>query len=212
MNRADAVYRCPGPTAIRTRAMWKRKLVKIVHTLSATAYMGGIAAYLFVLMGAPEPTEIGQLLTLRTSIDFLVSWLIVPGMLVVLVSGLVSMMVHTPFMEQGWVLLKALAGVLVFEATLASIDMPAKRAMEAAQRAAAGEFDLAELSGMIHDEWMALWVLLALSAANVVLGIWRPRASRRKHVKSGEPWFKPAEDEEAATESSPEAASETAKA
>ena len=115
--------------------MWKRKLVKIVHTLSATAYMGGIAAYLFVLMGAPEPTEIGQLLTMRTSIDFLVSWLIVPGMLVVLVSGLVSMMVHTPFMEQGWVLLKAVAGVLVFEATLASIDMPAKRAMEAAQRA-----------------------------------------------------------------------------
>ena len=192
--------------------MWKRKLVKIVHTLSAIAYAGGIAGYLFVLMGAPEPTEIGQLLTMRTSIDFLVSWLIVPGMLVVLVSGLVSMMVHTPFMEQGWVLLKALAGVLVFEATLASIDAPAKRAMHAAERAAAGEFDLAELSGMIHDEWMALWVLLALSAANVVLGIWRPRATKRRRVKSDEPWFKPVEAETEGAESGSESASETAKA
>ncbi|MEO0952744.1 MAG: hypothetical protein AAFY44_15680, partial [Pseudomonadota bacterium] len=75
--------------------MWKRKLSKIVHTLSAFAYAGGIAAYLFVLAAAPEPTDISQVLTLRTSIDFLVSWLIIPGMLVVLVSGLVSMMVHT---------------------------------------------------------------------------------------------------------------------
>jgi hypothetical protein len=54
-------------------------------------------------------------------------------------------------------------------------------------------------------------VLLALSAANVVLGIWRPRATRRRHVKSGEPWFKPAEDDDA-TESGADAASETAKA
>lgn len=176
--------------------MWKRKLVKIVHTLSAVAYAGGIAAYLFVLMAAPEPTEIAQLVTLRTSIDFLVSWLIVPGMLVVLVSGLISMMVHTPFMEQGWVLLKAVAGVLVFEATLASIDMPAKRAKEAADRAAAGEFDLAQLTGMMHDEWMALWVLLGLAVANIVLGIWRPRSRRRPRVKSDEPWFKKSEDDE----------------
>lgn len=173
--------------------MWKRKLVKIVHTLSAAAYGGGIAAYLFVLMAAPEPTEIAQLVTLRTSIDFLVSWLIVPGMLVVLVSGLVSMMVHTPFMEQGWVLLKAVAGVLVFEATLASIDMPASRARDAAERAAAGEFDLAELSGMIHDEWMALWVLLGLAVANTVLGVWRPRMKRRPRAASGESWYKTAD-------------------
>ena len=74
-----------------------------MHTLSAFAYAGGIAAYLFVLAAAPEPTDISQVLTLRTSIDFLVSWLIITGMLVVLVSCLVSMMVHTPFLEQVWV-------------------------------------------------------------------------------------------------------------
>ncbi|MEL6199699.1 MAG: DUF2269 family protein [Pseudomonadota bacterium] len=180
--------------------MWKRKLSKIVHTLSAFAYAGGIAAYLFVLAAAPEPTDISQVLTLRTSIDFLVSWLIIPGMLVVLVSGLVSMMVHTPFMEQGWVLLKAVSGVLIFEASLASIDGPARRAKEAAERAAAGEFDLAELSGMMHDEWTALVILLGLAVANVVLGIWRPRPTRRKrYVQPGESWFKPVEDEQETT-------------
>lgn len=180
--------------------MWKRKLSKIVHTLSAFAYAGGIAAYLFVLAAAPEPTDISQVLTLRTSIDFLVSWLIIPGMLVVLISGLVSMMVHTPFMEQGWVLLKAVSGVLIFEASLASIDGPARRAKEAAERAAAGEFDLAELSGMMHDEWMALVILLGLAVANVILGIWRPRPTRRKrYIQPGESWFKPVEEEQETT-------------
>ena len=180
--------------------MWKRKLSKIVHTLSAFAYAGGIAAYLYVLAAAPEPTDISQVLTLRTSIAFLGSWLIIPGLRVVLISGLVSMMVHTPFMEQGWVLLKAVSGGLIFEASLASIDGPARRAKEAAERAAAGEFDLAELSGMMHDEWMALVILLGLAVANVILGIWRPRATRRKrYIQPGESWFKPVEEEQETT-------------
>ena len=178
--------------------MWKRKLVKIIHTVSAFAYAGGIAAYLFVLMAAPEPTGIQELVTLRTSLAFVAKWLIVPGMLVVLVSGLISMMVHTPFMEQGWVLLKALSGVLVFEATLASIEAPAQRAREAAERAAAGEFDLAELTGLIQDEWMALWVLLGLAIANTVLGVWRPRFRGKRRPTSNEPWYhKPADAESA---------------
>ena len=169
--------------------MWKRKLVKILHTLAAFAYAGGIAAYLFVLMAAPEVTDVSQHLALRTSLAFVAKWLIIPGMVVVLVSGLVAMMLHYPFMEQGWVWLKAVSGVLVFEASLASIEAPARRAKEAAERAVAGEFDLAELSGLIQDEWMALWILLGLAVANTVLGVWRPRLTRPR-TTSNEPWFK----------------------
>lgn len=159
--------------------MYKRKLVKILHSLAALAYGGGIAAYLFVLLAAPEATDISQHLTLRTSLAFVSKWLIVPGMVVAVISGLIAMMVHYPFMEQPWVWAKALSGLLIFEATLASIEAPARRAKVAAERAAAGEVDGAELAALIQDEWTALWILLGLAVANVVLGIWRPRFRRR---------------------------------
>lgn len=166
--------------------MFKRKLVKVLHTLAALGYGGGIAAYLFVLIAAPEATEISQHLTLRTSLAFVAKWLILPSMLIVLISGLASMIVHYPFMEQGWVWIKALSGVLIFEATLASIEAPASNARIAAEKAASGELAPSELAGLIHDEWMALYVLLGLSIANVVLGIWRPRFKRRAPEPAGE--------------------------
>lgn len=182
--------------------MWKRKLVKILHTLAGAAYAGGIVAYAFIVMAAPEATDISQHLTLRTSLAFVAKWLILPGMVLVLISGLLSMMVHTPFMEQPWVWMKLVSGVLIFEGTLGGIEGPARRARIAAERAAAGELDLVQLSSLMRDEWLALWTLLGLAVANVVIGIWRPNLKRRRRPASNEPWFKKEDDEDEAAASS----------
>ena len=72
-----------------------------------------------------------------------------------------------------------MSGILIFEATLASVDAPAERAATAAARAVAGEIEVAELMTLVQDKWVAWWVLLGLAATNVVFAIWRPRFGKK---------------------------------
>lgn len=155
-----------------------RKLFKFLHTAGTAGMAGGIIAYLVVLAHAPEITNLEAYLKVRESIAFLASGIVVPSMTVVLASGLLAMAIHRPFHDAPWVLIKAVSGILIFEATLASIDSPAKRALAATERALSQEIDAAELAALVRDEWVALWVILGLAAANVALGIWRPRFRR----------------------------------
>ncbi|MEM7612318.1 MAG: DUF2269 family protein [Pseudomonadota bacterium] len=152
-----------------------RKLVKFLHSVSAIGMSGGLAAYIAVLLVAPEITEIAEHVALRTSLATVSKWLILPSMLVVLVTGLLSMIVHYPFMSAPWVWAKALTGLLIFEATLASLDAPAQAAKKAMIEASAGTLAPERLEVLVRDEWMAWWILLGLAVANVALGIWRPR-------------------------------------
>ncbi|MEL7022501.1 MAG: DUF2269 family protein [Pseudomonadota bacterium] len=152
-----------------------RKTVKILHTIAAIGYTGGIAAYMVALISAPEITDLQQHLMLRSNIAMISNWLIIPSMLIVVVSGLLSMVVHHPFTNAPWVWAKALSGLLILEATLASIDAPADDAKRAVEKAINGEIDLQTLENLVRDEWGALYTLLAISIANVILGIWRPR-------------------------------------
>lgn len=128
---------------------------------------GGLAAYLLVLV-------------MRDGLTLLSKWLILPSMLVVLLSGLLAVVANTAFLEAPWVWINGLAGMLVFEATLLTIDGPAQRNAKFVHEAVAGNIETQALPGMISDEWGALWILLGLFTANVVLAIWRPRFGHRK--------------------------------
>ena len=156
-----------------------RRLLKFLHTMSAIGITGGLAAYMLVLANAPEIDSLEAHAALRHSLAMVSKWLILPSMLVVVLSGLLAIAAHFPFAEAPWVWAKALAGILVFEATLMSIDGPAQRAAEISANAVAGEVDPAQLASLMQDEWGAWWILLALFTANVVLAIWRPRFGLR---------------------------------
>ncbi len=155
-----------------------RRLMKFLHTTGAIGFAGGIAAYMIMVTYGPDISPTEDFARFRDALAVVSRWLIMPSMLLVLTSGLLAIAVHHPFQNAGWVWLKALTGLLVFEASLASIDGPAKRAAKAASDAVAGNIDAAQLAAGINDKWGALWVMLALSAANVVLAIWRPRFIR----------------------------------
>jgi len=101
-------------------------------------------------------------------------WLLLPSLTLVLISGLWSMAVHPPFRDSGWTLAKLLLGLSIFEGSLVSIQGPAERAARAAQAALAGKIDPATLPGPLDGEWGALWVVLTIAVANIVLGVWRP--------------------------------------
>ena len=164
--------------------MFIRKTLKIVHTLAAIGLAGGLAAYILVLSSMPESQSLADYAALRISLAKVSKWLLAPSMLLVLVSGLLSIAAFTPYMNAPWVWIKAVSGVVVFEGTLGAIDAPAQRAAKAAERALDGEISAPELAGLIHDEWGAWYMILALSVANVIIGIWRPRFARRRAAAS----------------------------
>ncbi len=155
-----------------------RRLLKLLHTFGSIGLAGGLGAYMLLLGTGPGPEAIPEHAALRQSLAILSKWLIVPSLLTVILSGILSMAVHHPFHDKGWVWAKLLSGLLIFESSLATIDGPARRAAEIAERARLGEIDVTSMATLINDRWGAWWVLLTLFAANVVLGIWRPRFSR----------------------------------
>lgn len=155
--------------------MFTRKLLKFLHTMSAIGLAGGLAAYMMVLAAWPDVDSIESYAALRSSLAFVADWLILPSMVIVLVSGLLAMAAHYPFINTGWVLLKAVSGILIFEATLTSVGGPAGEAVTLTTRALEGDIDAARLDELVSDKWGAWWMLLALSAANVLIAIWRPK-------------------------------------
>ncbi|MEM8982423.1 MAG: DUF2269 family protein [Pseudomonadota bacterium] len=158
-----------------------RKLLKITHTLASIGLAGGLAAYMMALSAAPDIGSVSEYAALRTSLALVSKWMITPSMVLVLCSGLLAMAAFTPYMDAPWVWAKALSGILIFEATLGAIDKPAQDAAKVAVQVVAGELPPDALERLVHNEWGAWYAILALSVANVVLAIWRPRFGLKKN-------------------------------
>lgn len=158
--------------------MNSRKALKILHTLGALGMTGGIVAYMVLAKYGLQPEVTTDYLSVREAIATVSRWIILPSMLVVFMSGLMAMAIHAPFHNLAWVWIKAATGILVFKATLGSVDGPAMNAVSAARSALENGHSRAWLENAVADHWGALWVLLGLMALNVVLGIWRPRFSK----------------------------------
>jgi hypothetical protein len=94
------------------------------------------------------------------------------------------------FHNAGWAWVKLATGILVFAGSfqvLAGIQDEAKRSAGAL----AGLSDPNSITGWF-GEHSALWFLLAVATANVVLGVWRPRLTRiRGHRMTAQKQFDP---------------------
>ncbi len=152
-----------------------RKTMKALHTLGAIGMAGGIAAMMLMMNAAPEPAASADYLAVRVAVYDVSRTLILPSMALVFLSGLLSMAAYFPFQNALWVWLKLGAGFLIFESMLATIDAPARKAVDAVNAAMAGDIASADLPTRIQDAWGAWWALLTLAALNVVLAVWRPR-------------------------------------
>lgn len=157
-----------------------RRLLKFCHTVSSIGLTGGLAAYMMILSFGPGTESLEAYAALRHSLAQVSKWLLLPSMVISLVSGLLALVAHHPFQNAVWVWLKALLSLLLFEATLASIDTPARdAAVFASQALDSGEVSKA-LVELAAREWTAYWIILALCLANVALGIWRPTLRRAR--------------------------------
>lgn len=151
-----------------------RKALKMLHTIAACGLIGGLGCYMLLLIAAPQETPAAYA-DLRQSISAISNYVLLPSLAIALVTGLLSMVVHTPFLDKGWVWIKALLGFLMFKSVLLLVGATAGHAARVAEKIASGEAAAAVLDKSLVQEWTALWAVMALSIANVVLGVWRPR-------------------------------------
>jgi hypothetical protein len=114
----------------------------------------------------------------RHGIAAITQWLLVPSLAMVLLSGLLAIAVNEPYKDAGWAWLKAALGLSMFEGTLVTVAASARRAAELSALAAAGHADSVRMAEVLRTEWGSLWLLLGLSATNILLAVWRPRFRR----------------------------------
>lgn len=164
-------------------AIKMRKTSKIMHTIAASGLIGGLACYMILLMNAPEMTPAAYA-DLRQSLLVVSNYILLPSLAIALISGLFSMVVHKPFLDKGWVWIKALLGILMFKGTLTIISAKADYAAKMSAEIAAGTAPADALDSLYALEWGTLWLVLAIAVANVVLGVWRPRVMPAQPVKA----------------------------
>ena len=160
-----------------------RKWVKLGHTVSSAGLIGGILAYMTLLV-VRVPESLTDYLQMRQSIKVISDWMIFPSLAVALVTGLLAMVVHTPFLDRGWVWIKAALGVLSFKGVLIIVHAKASYAAVVAADMVAGAAPPDALDSLLRLEWGTLLGVLVILLANFVLAIWRPRLVRFGQTKS----------------------------
>jgi hypothetical protein len=151
-----------------------RRLLKFLHTLGAAGLTGAIVALAVVVILAPTAITTVGYVPIMVVMAKIAAWIIGPSMVLTVISGLLAIVATPAFQEAGWVWVKAATGLLILEGglhVLGPIQEEAKRSVGAL----AGASDPASLAQLLTSEENTLWVLLAVSVANIALGVWRPR-------------------------------------
>jgi len=157
-----------------------RRLAKFLHTAAAIGFAGSLACLMVLSSTLPPASFVSDYATARTAMATIGDWVYLPSLVLVLVSGLLSMGLSPVFMNARWALLKLVSGILVFEAGLIGVHGPLRREAELSQTVLAGNANATELAQSLGSEFWSMAVLMAIAVLNVGLGVWRP-ALRSKH-------------------------------
>lgn len=151
-----------------------RPLLKLLHQLGVIGFMGALAAQLVLLAvsgdAAAQPPW-------RQAAAQISGWLVMPALLLAVVTGLLLMMAHPPFMAARWVWAKALLGMVVGAVLLFGVQTAVRQSLLLAIQPvgadpAANAWALAQA---LRTEWIGGGVGLAVSVVAVGLAVWRPR-------------------------------------
>jgi len=151
-----------------------RRLIKFLHTMGAIGLMGSLAALVVLARLAPPPDSLSGYALIRGAMAEIAAWIVFPSLVLTLVPGFLAIAVTPAFHDAGWVWIKAATGLLIFAGGLHALA-PIQDEARLSAEALAGGLDPATLTGISTGEVSTLWVLLAVSTVNVVLGVWRPR-------------------------------------
>jgi hypothetical protein len=154
-----------------------RRLLKFLHTAGAAGMMGAMAALaVIVILGTTAIGTAGSV-PLIAAMAKVTAWVVGPSILLTIISGLLSMALVPAFQYAGWVWAKAATGILLLEGGL-HVTGPIQEAAKRGASVLARGTDPATMARLLTSEFNTLWLLLAVSAANIALGVWRPRLSK----------------------------------
>jgi uncharacterized membrane protein len=148
--------------------------VKFLHTLAACGLTGAIGALAVVVILAPGSAAAAGYLPLMVAMAKIAAWIIGPSMVLTVITGLLAMAVTPAYQDAGWVWAKAATGILILEGGLHALG-PIQEEAKRGAAALAGGPDPSSAARLLTSELNTLWVLLAVSVANIALGVWRPR-------------------------------------
>ena len=157
-----------------------RRLIKFLHTLGAIGLMGAMACLLVLLAYAPPPAQLAEYAALRGAMGGIATWILLPSLALTLVAGLIAMALNPNYQNAPWALVKLATGILVFEWGFAGMVGPMQEEAALAAKVLAGQGEAASLGQSLAAESGSLWVLMAIAALNVGLGVWRPRISLKR--------------------------------
>ena len=152
-----------------------RRLLKFLHTMGAIGLMGAMATFLVLTSVTPPPSQLAQYAQMRGAMAAVARWVFFPSLALTLVAGLLALAFTRAYHNAGWAWVKLISGVLIFEAGFVYVQGAMTEEARLATEALAGKVDPATLTGSLGAERGTLWVLLAVTTANVALGIWRPK-------------------------------------
>jgi hypothetical protein len=146
--------------------------------MGAIGLMGAMASLIVLMNLAPPPTSLAGLAVMRGAMAEIATWIYFPSLVLTLVAGLLAIAVNPAYHNAGWAWAKLASGVLLFEGGLVSVLGPIQEEARRSASALAGQLNPATITASYGAERNAIWALLAITTANVVLGIWRPRLMR----------------------------------
>ena len=153
-----------------------RRLMKFLHTIGAIGLMGAMACLIVLVGFVPKPTNsLSDYALMTAAMSGIVIWVFFPSLALTLIAGLLAIAVNRAYHNAGWVWAKLATGILIFEWGFTAILGPMQEEAELSARVLAGSADAAMLAASLDAQRNSLWVLMAVAAANVVLGVWRPR-------------------------------------
>jgi len=152
-----------------------RRLMKFLHTIGAIGLMGAMACLIVLLGFMPQPSSLPEYALMSAAIGGVATWVFFPSLALTLIAGLLAIALNRAYHSAGWAWAKLATGIIVFEWGFTAVLGPLQEEAELSARVVAGEADLGALVLSLSAERTSLWVLLVVAAANVILGIWRPR-------------------------------------
>ena len=155
------------------------RTMKFLHVIGSIGFCGALLALIVLHASLPDPEAVAQFAALRMAMGNVAAWVLLPSTGLVVVSGLLAMAMNDRFKSAGWTWAKLASGVLILEGTLVYVQAPMERAAGDALATLEGELDLSSLGATLVSEWASFWVILGVAAVNIVLGVYRPRFSRR---------------------------------
>jgi hypothetical protein len=155
-----------------------RRFMKFLHTIGAIGLMGSMASLVVLLGFVPKPSSLSEYALITAAMSGIATWVFFPSLALTLIAGLLAIAANPAYHSASWAWAKLATGIIIFEWGFTAILGPIQEEAAVSARALSDGADTAAFVTSLAPERTSLWVLLAVAAANVVLGVWRPRLTK----------------------------------